>query len=84
MDYIDLYLLHSPIGGPERRRECWRAVCDAKKEGKIRSIGVSNFGVKHLEEMIGGGVELPVLNQVGRVAIVSGGVMMVYAPLRLS
>ncbi|KAK7690955.1 hypothetical protein QCA50_006058 [Cerrena zonata] len=64
LEYIDLYLLHSPIGGPEKRRECWRAVCDAKKEGKVKSVGVSNFGVKHLQEMIGGGVELPVLNQV--------------------
>ena len=64
LDYIDLYLLHSPIGGPEKRRECWRAVCDAKKEGKIKSVSVSNFGARHLREMIGGGVELPVLNQV--------------------
>ncbi|CAL1716122.1 unnamed protein product [Somion occarium] len=64
LDYIDLYLLHGPIGGPETRRECWRAVCDAKKAGKVKSIGVSNFGVRHLQEMIRGGVELPVLNQI--------------------
>ena len=64
LEYIDLYLLHSAIGGPEKRRECWRAVCDAKKQGKVKSIGVSNFGVRHLEEMIEQGVELPVLNQV--------------------
>ncbi|KAH8100787.1 aldo-keto reductase [Cristinia sonorae] len=64
LEYIDLYLLHSPLGGPELRRESWRAVCDAKKEGKLKSIGVSNFGVKHLQEMIEAGVELPVINQV--------------------
>ncbi|KAI0076173.1 aldo-keto reductase [Panus rudis PR-1116 ss-1] len=64
LEYIDLYLLHSPIGGPQKRRESWKAVCDAKKEGKIRSVGVSNFGVKHLKEMIRDGVELPVLNQI--------------------
>lgn len=64
LGYIDLYLLHSPIGGPELRRESWRAVCDARNEGKIKSIGVSNFGVAHLEEMIQDGVELPVINQV--------------------
>ncbi|KAI0703773.1 aldo-keto reductase [Cytidiella melzeri] len=63
-DYIDLYLLHSAIGGPEKRRESWRAVCDAKKQGKVKSIGVSNFGVKHLEEMLEQDVELPVINQV--------------------
>ena len=63
-EYIDLYLLHSAIGGPEIRKECWRAVCDAKKQGKVKSIGVSNFGVKHIEELLEQGVELPVLNQV--------------------
>ncbi|KAI0806143.1 aldo-keto reductase [Irpex lacteus] len=63
-DYIDLYLLHSAIGGPEIRKECWRAVCDAKRQGKVKSIGVSNFGVKHIQEMLEQGVELPVLNQV--------------------
>ena len=64
LEYIDLYLLHSAIGGPEKRRECWRAVCDAKKQGKVRSIGVSNFGVAHLQEMLDQGVELPVIDQV--------------------
>lgn len=64
LEYIDLYLLHSAIGGPEKRRECWRAVCDAKKVGKVRSIGVSNYGVAHLQEMVDQGVELPVINQV--------------------
>lgn len=68
LGYIDLYLLHSPIGGPEARRESWRAVCDAKKEGKLRSIGVSNFGVAHINEMIDSGVELPAINQVSAVA----------------
>ncbi|KAI0090281.1 aldo-keto reductase [Irpex rosettiformis] len=63
-EYIDLYLLHSAIGGPEIRKECWRAACDAKKQGKVKSIGVSNFGVKHIQEMLEQGVELPVLNQV--------------------
>ncbi|KAI0784556.1 aldo-keto reductase [Abortiporus biennis] len=64
LDYIDLYLLHSPIGGPKARKESWRAVCDAKKEGILKNIGVSNFGVEHLKEMIRDGVELPAVNQV--------------------
>ena len=64
LGHIDLYLLHSALGGPEARRESWRAVCDAKKEGKLKSIGVSNFGVRHLKEMIRSGVELPAVNQV--------------------
>ena len=64
LEYIDLYLLHSAIGGPVKRRECWRAVCEAKKQGKVKSIGVSNFGIAHLQEMVDQGVELPVINQV--------------------
>ncbi|GBE88582.1 Aldo/keto reductase [Sparassis latifolia] len=64
LGYIDLFLLHSPIGGPEMRRESWRAALDAKAEGNVRSIGVSNYGVRHLQEMIRSGVELPAINQV--------------------
>lgn len=48
LGYVDLYLLHSPYGGKERRRECWRAVEDAVAEGEVRAGGVSNFGVRHV------------------------------------
>jgi len=41
VDYFDLYLMHSAIGGPKVRKEVWRALCDAKKEGLIKSVGVS-------------------------------------------
>ncbi len=41
-DYFDLYLIHSPLSGKEVRLETWRALVDAKKAGKIKSIGVSN------------------------------------------
>jgi diketogulonate reductase-like aldo/keto reductase len=39
--YFDLYLMHSAIGGPKVRKEVWKALCDAKKEGWLHSIGVS-------------------------------------------
>ncbi|KAM0450896.1 hypothetical protein ACHAO4_006287 [Trichoderma viride] len=52
LDYIDLYLNHSPYGGPEARKGTWKALVEAKQEGKIRSIGVSNYGVHHLEETL--------------------------------
>lgn len=64
LGYVDLYLIHSPIGGPQKRAESWKAVLEAKKEGKVRSVGVSNYGVRHLQEMIDAGVELPAVNQV--------------------
>lgn len=50
-DYIDLYLLHSPYGGKEGRLGAWKALVEAVEEGKVRSIGVSNYGVHHLEEL---------------------------------
>jgi diketogulonate reductase-like aldo/keto reductase len=48
LDYIDLYLLHSPYGGKQKRLECWKAVEDAILEGEVKAGGVSNFGVKHV------------------------------------
>ncbi len=48
LGYIDLFLLHSPYGGPKNRLESWRAVEDAIDAGEIRIGGVSNFGEKHV------------------------------------
>lgn len=44
-------LIHSPYGGKEARLGSWRAVVEAQKAGKARSIGVSNYGVHHLNEL---------------------------------
>lgn len=67
LSYIDLYLLHSPIGGPDVRRECWAGCRDAKEYGWVKSIGVSNYGTKHIDEFVRAkaeaGGEMPVLNQ---------------------
>ncbi|GAB7329787.1 hypothetical protein MBLNU13_g01513t1 [Cladosporium sp. NU13] len=51
LQYIDLYLLHAPYGGTKSRLGAWKALVEAVKEGKVRSIGVSNFGVHHLNEL---------------------------------
>ncbi|KAF2743794.1 Aldo/keto reductase [Sporormia fimetaria CBS 119925] len=50
-DYVDLYLIHSPYGGKENRIGAWKALVEGVQAGKIRSIGVSNYGVHHLEEL---------------------------------
>ncbi|PTU21374.1 hypothetical protein P175DRAFT_0530869 [Aspergillus ochraceoroseus IBT 24754] len=50
-DYFDLILVHTPWGGKEGRLGAWRALVEAQKAGQARSIGVSNFGVHHLEEL---------------------------------
>lgn len=47
LDYIDLFLLHSPYGGRKARLDSWRAVEDAIDDGEIKMGGVSNYGVKH-------------------------------------
>jgi len=49
--YIDLFLIHSPNSGPEKRKIMWLALEKAKEEGRVRDIGVSNYGKQHIEEM---------------------------------
>ncbi|PPQ63249.1 hypothetical protein CVT24_005709 [Panaeolus cyanescens] len=66
LGYIDLYLVHGPIGGPRARKESWRAICDFQKDhpSLLRSIGVSNFGVRHLQELIDSGMTIPAVHQI--------------------
>ncbi|PQE21516.1 putative 25-diketo-D-gluconic acid reductase A protein [Rutstroemia sp. NJR-2017a BVV2] len=65
LDYLDLYLLHSPYGGKEKRLECWKAVEDAILEGEVKAGGVSNFGVKHLQELLESKPRIvPAVNQI--------------------
>jgi len=61
-NYIDLYLIHSPFGG--RLMETWDAMVYLQKWGKIKSIGVSNFGIPHLEALRQSGRPMPVVNQI--------------------
>jgi len=63
-DYLDLYLVHSPLSGKTERLETWKALLKAKEAGKLRSVGVSNYGVKHLEEIREAGLETPSINQI--------------------
>ena len=61
VDYIDLYLLHQPYGDVAG---AWKALEDAKREGKIRSIGVSNMTPKIWNRWIPQFETMPAVNQV--------------------
>ncbi|KAF5100824.1 hypothetical protein D0Z00_001093 [Geotrichum galactomycetum] len=52
LGYIDLVLIHSPLSNTEKRLNTWKALQEAVKAGKIRSIGVSNYGIPHVEELL--------------------------------
>ncbi len=61
-EYVDLLLLHFPV--TELRRPAWRRMEDLYRQGKAKSIGVSNYTVKHLEELLSECKVKPVVNQV--------------------
>jgi diketogulonate reductase-like aldo/keto reductase len=61
-DYVDLLLLHFPV--PVMRKKAWKALEELKAAGKAKSIGVSNYTIKHLEEMKKYASEMPAVNQV--------------------
>jgi diketogulonate reductase-like aldo/keto reductase len=70
MDYLDLYLIHWP--NPVKFRDhwqvanadSWRAIEKLYKEGRIRSIGVSNFHPHHMEELMKTATIMPMVNQI--------------------
>lgn len=52
IDYIDLFLIHSPSSNREKRLGTWKALEEAVESGKVKAIGVSNYGVRHLKELL--------------------------------
>ena len=69
-DYIDLYLIHSPHSDEDEGNrgkdviEIYKILLEYQKQGKIKSVGVSNFGIKHLESLDKNGLSLPSVNQI--------------------
>jgi diketogulonate reductase-like aldo/keto reductase len=62
LDFVDLYLMHWPV--QDLRLESWKAMEKLLAEGKCRSIGISNFMVHHLEELLKNSDVVPAVNQI--------------------
>ena len=70
LDYLDLYLIHWPRPVKyhdnyiEKNIESWKAMEDLYKQGKIKAIGVSNFKIHHMEEIMENCEIKPMVNQI--------------------
>ncbi len=64
LEYLDLYLIHWPVEG--KYRDAWRALETLYKEGRVKAIGVSNFQIHHLEDLMKDAEIKPMVNQVER------------------
>ena len=62
LEYIDLYLIHWPVTG--LRQESWKALEEIYTDGRCKAIGVSNYTIEHLEELLKTAKIIPVVNQV--------------------
>ena len=63
-DYVDLYLIHWAMPQQGTYLDSWRALIELKKQGKVRSIGVSNFPQAQLREIIADTSVTPAIHQI--------------------
>jgi methylglyoxal/glyoxal reductase len=61
MDYVDLYLIHWPIEGT--RADSWRALVRLYEEKRVRAVGISNYTVRFLKELLEDSPIVPAVNQ---------------------
>ncbi|GAK41339.1 aldo/keto reductase [Paenibacillus urinalis] len=62
LDYLDLYLIHWPVAG--KYKDTWKALEKLYADGKVRAIGVCNFHIHHLEDLLTDATVVPAVNQV--------------------
>ncbi len=64
LDHVDLYLMHWPVPKRDLYVESWKAMIALQEQGKVRSIGVSNFLPEHLDRIVAETGVKPVVNQI--------------------
>jgi 2,5-diketo-D-gluconate reductase A len=64
IDVLDLFLIHWPVPKQGLYAEAWKVLVELQKQGRIKSIGVSNFNIDHLERIIGDTGVVPAVNQI--------------------
>jgi diketogulonate reductase-like aldo/keto reductase len=64
LDYLDLLLIHWPLPSHGKYLDTWRALEKLYKDGRVRAIGVSNFKVHHLQDILNNCEIKPMVNQV--------------------
>jgi len=64
LDQIDLFLIHWPVPSQDKYVEAWKTMIDLQKQGRIKSIGVSNFNPDHIERIVKETGVTPVVNQI--------------------
>jgi 2,5-diketo-D-gluconate reductase A len=64
LECLDLYLIHWPLPDKKAYPATWRALVKLQQDGRVRSIGVSNFKAAHLEKIIGDSGVTPSVNQI--------------------
>ncbi len=64
LEWLDMFLIHWPVPGQDKYAEAWKTLIELQVQGRIRSIGVSNFNEDHLERIIGETGVVPVVNQI--------------------
>lgn len=62
LDHVDLYLVHAPFD-PAQRLATWRGLIELREQGRTRSIGVSNFSARHIQDLWDAGLPTPDANQ---------------------
>jgi methylglyoxal/glyoxal reductase len=63
-EYVDLYLIHWPGEGSQKRADSWKVLVEIYKQGRSKAIGVSNYTVHHLKELLKSSEHKPAVNQV--------------------